>query len=119
VSKPVTAKRRDELKQLFTDACSKYLRLYGIKAYHFTFEVCDLTAARAQVAYNTAGSRYATFRIDEQQTDESVDYLAQHEVLELLLGRLGCMAADDNSEDKVNAELHKVIYTLQNVDGGL
>lgn len=97
-------------------ACMKYLRLYGLTDWHLAFRLEKLPDANASVTYDTGQNRCAVFKLDTKAATcgTTIDELAHHEVLELLLAELACMAGEVFSEATVNTELHKIIYAITN-----
>ena len=106
--------------KLFQDECWKWINIFGLKGYEYTFEHDDSdTSARAHFGVNVVG-RVAVITLTktwglERPTDLEVKKSAFHEICEVLLVRLNDIASQRGfCEEDLEEEIHNVIRILEN-----
>lgn len=118
-----TTKRHYEL---FKQECLKWINIFGMSDWEVYF--CHKKVAADQkkegiLAYCSLDnvSRYATFYLhkdweDDIVTDKEIKKTAFHEVMELLLGQINCLASERFvTEKQIEEAVHSIIRTFENV----
>ncbi len=105
----------------FVMSCKKWIKYFGLHRFEVFFEHENVQDSRACVRHKTVG-KIATISLSVDWpgykiiSNEELDKVAFHEILELLLSRLSsmCRGYVAYHESAVDEEIHVIIRTLEN-----
>jgi len=104
---------------IFKDECEKWIKIFGLSGWYVSYrhEPMDKTYS-ANICYcfssRTATIKLNTFRLEHECTELSLRKSAFHEVCELFLGKITCLAESRYlSAGQIEEETHNIIRTLE------
>lgn len=96
----------------FRMLCRKWQGILSLASWDLILEWGKIKYGSAET-YTDHSQHTATIRLRKGLVDFPVEVLAFHEMAEVMLSRIREMAEKGNNEDDVDAEIHKIINTLQ------
>lgn len=103
-----TEKDFEDFKRL----CRKWQGILSLASWDLIIEWGKIKFGSAET-WTDHSQHTATIRLRKGVVDFPIEVLAYHEMAEVMLSRIREMAEKGNNEDEVDAEIHKIINTLQ------